>query len=659
MTHTTSSPALGARRIATVLVAGLALALTACERESPSSQAITQASISLQGLAPGGISPPAPDYRKTEYSKVIADLQKVGSSSSKSEAAAASLLTAQAQIGLADLPAADAAALERDTLNQITGVRAILSQWYSYNALADAAASYNPAKELEDIAAQIKDRTDKRVAAQNHKTQVDAQVAQLQSQAKAKGDASKAKQQEAGALRAKVTNQTAVQGEQTLKQAYTLSRESDALEVEASHLDAEAAKIAPESAAIQLEIDRLSNQKDLLDKARADVQRRDQVAKANADEAHKQAADAAKNLSTALAELDKLRSGDLAAKTAEAVKGYESAAASAQKASSESKASAQLTIGAAQQALGDVHWTEAHGLDAYATLLETLAGAKPALPESASYKNKAAEVRTAHKAALDAATAAYKAADTAYRANGTAAGQERLDRLNDLLAKAVKITSGGAEDIRIAPAGGEAAPATPAPEAGGSAAIDPNSPQATIQALLDLTKSGSFDKLPDLFYSSSDQEKQTLAAIMGIAPKFKHLNDAMKAKFGKGLEELAGGAGGMPGVSGDLDFEKLKNINASDFQVSVSGDTAQATPPGGGKALKLVKKDNKWLVENPFGGSGPEAQQIAMALPMLPAIGTAADELAGEVEAGKYADPQSALAAFQQKMMKAAMPGGR
>ena len=103
---------------------------------------------------------------------------------------------------------------------------------------------------------------------------MDKQVADIVAQSKSKGTAAKARQQDAGALRAQVPNQTAVQGEQTLKQAQEIARQADAMEVEAANLDAEAAKVSPQSGEIQLQIDRLSSQKELLEKAQKPIDER-------------------------------------------------------------------------------------------------------------------------------------------------------------------------------------------------------------------------------------------------------------------------------------------------------------------------------------------------------------------------------------------------
>src|SRR5690606_378395 len=144
--------------------------------------------------------------------------------------------------------------------------------------------------------------------------------------------------------------------------------------------------------------------------------------------------------------------------------------------------------------------------------------------------------------------------------------QDRMNRINERLAKAVSITSGGAKDIRIqdaAPSDGE----TPGEISGeGSASIGEagDSPQATVQALIDMQRTGNAGTGADLFVTNNDQERRALQAFMSLTPKQKRLENAMKAKFGTGLDAMAGQMGGNP-----MDLARYENLNASDLQFDI------------------------------------------------------------------------------------------
>lgn len=651
MTAATSTR-LSARIVIVTALAGLAVAMGGCDGDSASAQALRQANEKLVALTPDGGNTPSLAFRGKVYNEIVTLLRPVADRGTAGQNASANLLISHAQAGIAEVPAADAASLERSSLNQIQGVRDLLGQYLSLSALSEAAGKYDPTPELTEIEKQIKDKDDQRVAEAQRKAAIDAQVADIRSQSKAKSDASRGKRQEAGALKSSVTTQTATQAETTLRQAAEISRQADALDVEASTLDARAAQISPQSTEIQLQLDRLAAQKSLLEKARADVQKRSQTAKANATEAAASAAAAAASLKKALASLDEMRSGDLAKATDQAMTAYQAAAAAAKKAAAEARGAAQMALGNAQQALGDLAWNKAHGLASYADLLESIATATPALSDAAAVKTKAEATRTAAKTALDEATAAYQEADRAYQAGGTGSPEikARVERVNTRLAAIVKATSGGSVDIKLPSEQGEP-PAAPAEGGTPAAAIDPASPNATMQALADISKTGNFAAAADLFYTSSEQEKSLLVAVFGLAPKMKQLQDACQAKFGKGLDAAVGAQG--PDLGG------FKDLKPADLQFKIEGDSAEAPLPTG-QSIKLKQKDGKWLVDG--ASMGMNMQALGMAAAMAPALSKAVDEVTADIESGKLTSAEAAMAAFQQKAAAAMglspKPGG-
>jgi hypothetical protein len=631
-------------RVGLVLVAGLALA-SGCGRDDATTQAIEKAHVELASLAPGGANPPVQAIRDARYKSVITGLTGAGQRGTKAQGAAAALLMAQAQTGLAETPAAAAAALESESLRTCTELRALLGQWLADNGLADASAAYDPGPELAEIGTQVKKREEERVDQQKQKAAVDQQVNSLREQAKQRTDAAKAKRQEAGALRSQVPTQTAVQGEQTLRQAQEIGRAADALEVEAADLDAQAARIAPQGDEIQLQIDRISNQLELLSKAKADVQKRIDAAKGTATDARAEADKVAAAINELQGKLEAKR-GELAKAGDEAIGQYRAAVKSADSAKGEARSTALMASGAAQQSLGDMLWGRAQGLTAYAETLEALANAKPPLPQAGAYKTKAEEAHTAAKEALDQATEAYEKANEAYKTGGGTADKERIDRINQRLAKAVSITSGGSKDIRDPDAAKEE-PKAEAPAATGAAATaEANSPQAAIQAAMDAQKSGDFAKVSEYLHFADDHDRQVFGQILAVAPKFKRLDDAMKSKFGEGLEGQMGGQGmGGAGIPG-LEFK------ASDLKFTVQGDTATAPLPGG-KTLAMRQINGKWLID--ASSMGMSGEQLTAAAAMMGPAGKAVDEVTADVQSGKIKTAQEASAVLMQKVMGAAM----
>jgi hypothetical protein len=284
--------------------------------------------------------------------------------------------------------------------------------------------------------------------------------------------------------------------------------------------------------------------------------------------------------------------------------------------------------------------------------METLAAAKPALPDSAAYANKAAEARTAAKSALDAATEAYSAADAAYQASGNPQARERIERLNASLAKLVDKTSNGSKDIRIAAAdagdSGGSASGEAAPAAEGSAA-------AAFEGLLSAFKTGQVSTVVDSVHVSDPANRQLLAGIASTLDKAISFDGAVKAKFGKGFIELAGGqmAGMMPGAMPNM--ADLQSVSMSDFRVEEDGDTASVYHNDDPEPAKLIKVDGRWKLdlteEEQKLKDQPQGEQykqlIAFALPL---VGKALDELKTEVEADAYPSAEMLMTGIQVKM---------
>jgi hypothetical protein len=634
-------------RAAVAALAGLALGLSACERETPTSAAIRTASMQLQSLSPGGVNPPSATYRAQVYDSVSKSMKEFAETGTKSQSATAAILLSQAQAGRAEGPAAETTDLQRECQNQITEIRALLGQWLAQSALGSAQGAYDPAKELADIDAQVKQREDERLDQQRAKAAVDKQVADIQTQAKGRTEAAKAKRQEAGSLRSQVPNQTAVQGEQTLRHAQEIGRQADALDVEAADLEAQAAKIDPQSGEIQLQIDRLGTQKELLAAARTAVLKREQDAKAAAADAHAGAAKVAKEISDRESKLAEKRSGELNKATDEAINGYEQASKSAKKAQSDSRSTAQLAYAAAQQSLGDMQWSKAQSLTEYADLLDALATAKPALPEASAYKTRGDEARAAAKTALEAATSAYKEADKSYQAGAGPANKERTDRINAALAKAVKITSGGAEDIRNPDAPKDETPAAPA-----SAVSEGGTPQAAVDAILGAVRSGHATSALSYLHAADPKDQEIISQAAGLVDHAMALNDAVRAKFNKGMLDLAmtppsgapaGGPGAgmgaamMPMVQQGL--AQFNSMTSADFKIEITGDTATVTPPGGSKPLAMKKTDGQWKIEIPPMGAemGANAEQAKTVISLADQVLV---DVAAGVKRGDYATPQ-------------------
>lgn len=634
------------RLTALALAAGFLVA--GCDEDNAADRALESASIKLASLAPRGQRAPIASLQEKTFKDVVSSLQSVASGGTKSQAAAAAILISQAQAGLAEIPASRSAALERECIHLGTTIRATLSQWHTFTAMAAGAAKFDPAKDLAALDANERE-IDSQIASENsRKTKIEAEVARLGQAAAAKADQARRRQAEAGQIKQRVPNESATAGEQLLIQASAISREADQLEVQAARFEAEAAKVAPQIDEVKLSLERLTRQKALVGSARDDLRKRDQAAKAQAAEARASAKKAADDLAAQVDQLVTLRTKDLAASNDEEIAALEASSASARKALSQDRTSAQLAVGAAQQSLGDVYWSRGRGLETHAALLTSLAAA--GVPNADALKAQAAKAEEDAKTAYAATVEAYKAAHEAYQAAGAKGDAEaRMRRVSESLNKAVRAASGGQADLGLseAPPPEEAAAPDAAPAAAEIAA-DLTTPQGVFQYLIEASKSGDYSRFGDAFIFNTEIEKKSFVSLLSLAPKMEKLDAAMKAKFGKGMDGMAGA-----GANAGIDPADFKDLKASDIPITVSGDTAEATIQG--EQIALRQKDGKWGID--LRSMGGDPQQVAMVGLMVPALSRAVDEMTADVNAGKFSSFEQAMQAFMTKMAGAAQGG--
>lgn len=637
---------LGPRGRRLVIAAGLAAGafLAGCDGETATSRAVDQSQMQMLAVTSGEVLTPA-SVRNDVYQKVLSNLRPVADAGTSSQNAAAALLMSQAQAGLAEGPLGEAAELEAISLHALTEIRSMLSQWLVMSAAAEAAGSFDPGPELNSIQTQVRDRQRVITEAEATRTQVEARVADLRRQSQTKSEQARSLQQEAARLRQQVANQTAVQGEQTLTKAREISRRADALEVESAELEARAEQIEPEVVDARTRVEGIRDQLKRLEEATAEVQARAARARDEASRARAEAAKVAQEIHAAFGRLAELRSGELAQRYQAASSGFESAAATARRALSENRVAANMLIGSAQQSLGDLHWSRAHGLGFYHETLEALVQAQPPLPQAQQYRQQAQQVAEARREAMNAATEAYSAAHAAY---GMAGSHDRLARVANALNEVVNKTSDGKRDLGRTESPGaseslgmyEAAPAT-----GGGSTQPGATPQETLERFA-AAMAESNPEVINLMYFETPDQRDAFAQILGIFPAMQRLTEAMEAQFGDEADEMLGMFKNQAPGMGDL-----ASFDIASVDVDVSGDIAEAHM-GDGESVQLRRVDGAWLVDLSEMLSGGELEG---AVEMLPKIITAIEACAEEIEMGKY---RTAPEAFQALMLRMMTAGG-
>lgn len=637
---------------ALVLAAG-ALMAGGCGRDDSGSEAVRKASRNLHAVSGGGEARATNAHQQRLYSEASSAVQAASSAMTPAEAAAGGLITARSHAGKS-LVASDAAAeAEAESLRRIGRINLALTDYLALRAAASASDQFDTQGAATNFDQLIAEKSRGIAERQTARGRMEERIRSLHAQAEAKFGEAKVHADRAGELRQRAVKLTAVEATPLIEQANQARRQEDALRLEGMRLTAQAEQLAPELSEAQLFIEQLTTQRATLESNKAQLLAMAESNRRAGAEARAKAGEIAAEIDAQLRELRSLRAGEVKTQWEAMIGSLRSAASAAKKSQSDSPASAKVMIGQAQHALGNALWQQALGMKAYASLLSSLAQAQPALPNQGQYQAELNEVVAAAKSLATEAATAYDDAKAAYETAPTRSADDkaRLQRLAEQIDRSARSAEAAAADLFGAIA--VEAPAVEAPPAGAPARATPaatgEGPEAAMAEFLRASREGRFADAASYFFATDPAAQQVLKASMEIAPAIKKLDDACKAKFGQSMTEAAqamgGGAMGGPTAG-------LTDIDPATLRYEVRGDTADVL--GGPQALKMVRVGGRWLIDtSPFAG------ELAMAAPMVGQFGgmaRAMEELAAEVNAGRYQNIQMVMMAMMQKM---GGPGGR
>ncbi|RNC80822.1 MAG: hypothetical protein ED559_03185 [Phycisphaera sp.] len=422
----------GARISAVILLAGLAV-MPGCLEEDEVSPALKEASSILEALGAPGSGVPGDDFREREYREAINILRPIASSGSDAQNAAAALMMSRAEFGLAEPKLKVVTDIDAQLYALVSALRAEYTEWSSLNSLAETAEAFDPAPEQADINTKIQEREQAITEAQQSAEAVKARVAELEAQAKEASD-------QAAALRVReqeVRNQTATLSARDAlplhEEAATLRREADAFEVTAETFLSQAETIRPEIIDQDLEVERLTQQRDLLVASAQEVAAKAVEGRDVAADLREQATQTATRINNLVQQLESMRTGEAQSAIDEAKSSLETAASSAGRARSADRSGSQLATGEIQQAMGTTLAAHASTLRHAATILDQIANARAPLPTQStisSVQNSfAGAADTTEAEALEAFIAARDAFD------GSSVRGEASDRIDTVKAE--------------------------------------------------------------------------------------------------------------------------------------------------------------------------------------------------------------------------------
>ncbi|HYE62411.1 MAG TPA: hypothetical protein VD997_10475 [Phycisphaerales bacterium] len=616
------------------------------DRQSAADKAIVVQAREMHALSADSPAPSQAEVEATNLGKVSTALNPYLADGTASEKSAASMMLAQSNLTLAEHAMGEASSKVANLSNLIVEVEGYLSQWRRHQAVKVAAASYDPAPQLQELTKGKADKDAAIAAERQRKQQLEAQLNDLTGKAKQKMDAVAERETKYAQLMEQAGKVSATDGVPLVEQANGIKREADTLRMAGTKLQAQADVIAPQVREAQAIITQLENQKKDMEATEAALAEHLSKSRKEAAEAGAAAEKAGVQLRETMAKVTTARDEAVAAFD-KAQSLYTKALQAARESSKDSQGAGKALTGDVQLATAFMHWQNSQTQRVYAALLNSLANVQPALADSSSYAEKATQAEGAAAQARTSAAESLEEATNSY--SGTkvqGAAKERIESLTKLLETALTVTkdtsnNSSPEHLALAGRTGEPAMMSGSSSSSNSASGmtgGGSSPKATLEAFLTASKSGNSEAAVGMMHWP-DAMKPLIAAGT-------RLDQAFKAKFGKGM---SGAGGGMAtALGGGMDptamVTQMQSLEASAFTIEETGDTAKAV--SGSETIHLKKFNGKWMVYIPE----LEGPQSAMVAPMLAPVAKVFEDFAAEVEAGKYDSAEAANEAMQQKL---------
>ncbi len=413
-------------RIALASLCLAAASLPGCIEEDRLSAAIEEVSMKLESLGAPGTAIPGAQLRNDTYSGAISTLKPLVAEGTPEQKAAAWLLIARSEFGLAGDPTAEAADARREAAEAVKGIRAELVAYREAAALAAATRSFNPDDEIAELQAKISERAEAAQGVQAQMGEVLDQIAGFEALASEARAASNEHRATEADLRAQALSLSAQDALPIVRQAAEQRSRADDLAAEADRRDAEADVLRPQVTALEGEIDRLTQQQRLFEESIESLNTQRETAAAEADEYQARADEIAQRAVKAITDADAYLAGPFSDAHDAAFTALETAAESAAKASA-SRTTSKLLEAEISHTLGGTAQAQTDSLHA----LAAIAGqASDAGISDASLRTIADANRTKAADAEARAIEALTVARDAFESAGVRGeNEERIDRI--------------------------------------------------------------------------------------------------------------------------------------------------------------------------------------------------------------------------------------
>jgi|GEM_PF-2289169 len=635
------------------------------DRESAADKAITTQAREMHALSGDSPSPSFQDVEAKQLGTLNSALAAAASGGNAGEKAAASMMLAQSNLTLAEHAMGETGLLVSAMGNAISEVDGHLGAWRKHQAIKGAAASYDPAPQLAEIAKSKAEKDTAIAAEKQRQAELQSKLDALQAKVKQMMDSVAGRETQYAQLMEQASKLSATDGVPLVTQANGVKREADSLRMAGTKLQAQADVLIPQVRESQAIVNQLENQKKdseatevALAKHLADS--REEAARAGAE-----AEKAGAQVTEALARVTKAQE-DAQAGFAKAQGFYTKAVQAAREASKD--AGGKAVLGDAQLATAYMHWKNSHSQRVYAALLSSLSNVQPPLRESAALAAKATEAQAAAKAAAEAASDALDQAKTSFEGTRVqGAAKERIDALVKVLESAISVSKDQGTNVspelaalagmgaaRSATAVSAADPA-PSPASPASASTG-EGPKATLSALIAAINAERVVDVLNLMYVEPAQQP-SFDTIKAYFAAVERADKACKGKLGVGLEAISGTPGNMASMVART-LQPYKQLDVESMTIDIKGDTATANAAGLPKPISFKSVDGRWLI-----ASSEDAKMMEGADGLVMLLAPAAkgiNDFAEAVESGSVSDVDAAKVVYQEKSRAASgrLPGG-
>lgn len=455
--------------LALALACGGVAGLSGCSKESDAQAAVRVSRQKVLAINSSEI-PATPTLRVQVYSEVQNSLRSAVESLQGAEAVAGLTLLGEAQTGLAEVSAANAATFDNALLSLVSQARSAAGLYVSQSALATAMASYDPSRTLEDLREAGSDFQADLVAVQASRDALQQKLDALTQAADAKAAQARESRLAAARIRSESANLDPAARAAAAQRAFEASRVADGYDREAADLAAQAAVVRPQVATADIDIQRWRRQIELATLARTNLQSAVAARQEQADAARAVADEAAARFDQVVAQIEALRTGDAGAAYDSAATAYTAGVATLRRASTavsspEVKGPTAISLAQAQGSLADVRRSQARTLEVIAGLYADAATLSPALPRSAEYASLAETVGAKVDELLAAAAEGYTNAERSLASAGLRGDMRaQADRIGAMLTEASQRASGQPSPEPESAPDGAAQPEAPASE---------------------------------------------------------------------------------------------------------------------------------------------------------------------------------------------------